>query len=222
MNGSFPVLETLLSKCDNTCRTCRGRPRRPRGRCCIASGRPDDKAPIAGADRVEHHRHCFQGNQRFHGRPTASPGSALMKPLIGRPLHKFRRRGRSVSGFTPTGTVLKACLSAVRPKTFSERPRFCLSRGLPEISRFSRMLSLSVRGFPRPTNARVGVSKRERDGLIASDRSGCRATSSRCPPASPAWLRYRSARNGKRFGFLPGSANWNVAALVFDSEILHL
>ena len=193
MNGSFPVLETLLSKCDNTCRTCRGRPHRHRGRCCIASGRPDDKAPIAGADRVEHHRHCFQGNQRFHGRPTASTGSALMKPLIGRPLHKFRRRGRSVSGFTPTGTVLKACLSAVRPKTFSERPRL-----------------------------RVGVSKRERDGLIASDRSGCRAMSSRCPPASPAWLRYRWARNGKRFGFLPGSANWNVAALVFDSEILHL
>ncbi len=41
----------------------------------------------------------------------------------------------------------KACASAVWLYAFADRPPFLSGRGAPEVSRFSCMLSLSVRGF---------------------------------------------------------------------------
>ena len=53
-------------------------------------------------------------------------------------------------GFTGTTTrsdFSETCLPAVRPIAFSDRSRSWLDREVPEISRFSCMLFLSVRGF---------------------------------------------------------------------------
>src|SRR5580692_4071958 len=51
-----------------------------------------------------------------------------------------------------TGTMARSdssgtCPSAVRPLAFSDRSRPWLDREVPEVSRFSCMLFLSVRGF---------------------------------------------------------------------------
>src|SRR5262245_18215766 len=72
----------------------------------------------------------------------------------------------------------EACMPALRLWAFSDRPRLRFERGAPEVSRFSCMLFLSVRGFldyagptghsrlsrptvlPSPIRQKVGILKR--------------------------------------------------------------
>jgi hypothetical protein len=51
------------------------------------------------------------------------------------------------TGITAWSDSSGACLSAVRRIAFSDRSRSWLDREAPEVSRFSCMLFLSVRGF---------------------------------------------------------------------------
>src|SRR5262245_30315673 len=71
----------------------------------------------------------------------------------------------------------RACMPALRLWALSGRPRSCFQRGAPEVSRFSCMLFLSVRGFldyagptghsrlsrptvlPSPLRQKVGILK---------------------------------------------------------------
>ena len=68
----------------------------------------------------------------------------------------------------------RACASAVWLCAFADRPRSLSGRGPPEVSRFSCMLFLSVRGFSDyagPT-ARSRLSQNSRDAFLYQERVG--------------------------------------------------
>ena len=68
----------------------------------------------------------------------------------------------------------KACASAVWLCAFADRPRSLAGRGAPEVSRFSCMLFLSVRGFSDyagPT-ARSRLSRNSRGAFRHQERVG--------------------------------------------------
>src|SRR6476659_522035 len=67
-----------------------------------------------------------------------------------------------------------ACVSALWLCTFANRPRSFSGRGTPEVSRFSCMLFLSVRGFldyAGPT-ARSRLSRNSRGAFLHQERVG--------------------------------------------------
>ena len=67
----------------------------------------------------------------------------------------------------------RACVSALWLCTFTDRPRSLSGRGAPEVSRFSCMLFLSVRGFSDyagPT-ARSRLSRSNRVAFLHSGES---------------------------------------------------
>src|SRR6267143_804737 len=68
----------------------------------------------------------------------------------------------------------RACASAVWLCAFADRPPSLAGRGAPEVSRFSGLLFLSVRGFfdyPGPT-ARSRLSRNSRVAFLQSGRVG--------------------------------------------------
>src|SRR6266436_1861649 len=68
----------------------------------------------------------------------------------------------------------RACASAVWLWAFADRPRSLAGRGAPEVSRFSRMLFLGVRGFydyAGPT-ARSLLSRNSRVAFLHQERVG--------------------------------------------------
>src|SRR6202795_954401 len=68
----------------------------------------------------------------------------------------------------------RACASAVWLCAFADRPRSLAGRGAPEVSRFSNMLFLSVRGFSDyagPT-ARSRLSRKTRVAFLHQERVG--------------------------------------------------
>src|SRR6267143_1873410 len=67
----------------------------------------------------------------------------------------------------------RACASAVWLCAFADRPPSLAGRGAPEVSRFSGLLFLSVRGFfdyPGPT-ARSRLSRNSRVAFLQSGKS---------------------------------------------------
>src|SRR5580693_2247923 len=85
----------------------------------------------------------------------------------------------------------RACMSTLWLCTFADRPRSLAGRGAPEVSRFSCMLFLSVRGFsdyagPSARSrlsriSRVAFLHQERVGVLVLRFSKLNSPAHRCP-----------------------------------------